>query len=91
MILIHEFLAEDVHVHLTDPFASPNEVAHEYKLAMVDKISDDYDAVIVAVAHDEYKTLDTDYFKSIMKKNPILVDLKGLYKPDSQGLTYWKM
>jgi hypothetical protein len=31
------------------------------------------------VAHDEYKQLSADYFRSIMKENPILIDLKNLY------------
>ena len=42
-------------------------------------IGNEYDAVIVAVAHDEYKQLSADYFRSIMNKNPILIDLKNLY------------
>ena len=59
----------------------------------MDNISDDYDAVIVAVNHTDYKTLTMDYFKSIMNDCSILVDLKGLYeKPglDSK-LVYWRL
>ncbi len=80
-----------VHVHITDPHASPNEVAHEYKLAMVDTISDDYDAVVVAVNHDEYKTQDEAYFKSIMNDEPILMDLKAIYTPGNNGMLYWRL
>lgn len=91
--LVRELMDFSVHIHITDPFASPNEVAHEYKLTLVDNISDGYDAVVVAVNHDAYKNLDFDYFKSIMNGTPILLDLKGIYdKPkDENELLYWRL
>jgi UDP-N-acetyl-D-galactosamine dehydrogenase len=91
--LVRELMDFSIHVHITDPFASPNEVAHEYRLTLADNISSGYDAVIVAVNHHEYKTLTMDYFKSIMNDCSILVDLKGLYqKPAAQdGLLYWRL
>lgn len=88
-----ELMDYSVHVHLADPFASPNEVAHEYKMTLVDQISDDYDAVIVAVAHNDYKNLTMDYFAGIMKEDPIVFDLKALYGYPSadSGMTYWRL
>lgn len=59
--------------------ASPNEVAHEYKMSLIDTPSHDYDAIIVTVAHDEYKKYNIAYFESLVKDELILVDLKGLY------------
>ena len=91
--MARELMDFSVHVHLTDPHASPNELAHEYKMTLVDKVSDDYDAVIVAVAHDEYKAMDFKQFESIMTSSPILFDLKALYDypvMDSE-LTYWRL
>ncbi len=91
--LVRELMDFSIHVHITDPHASPNEVAHEYKLPLMDSISDNYDAVIVAVNHNDYKALTLDYFKSLMNGAPILLDLKGLYeKPNEQnGLIYWRL
>lgn len=89
--LVRELMQFSVNVHVTDPHASPNEVAHEYKLTLVDNISTDYDAVIVAVNHDEYKNLKPDYFESIMKNDPILLDLKGIYETNPEGLVYWRL
>ena len=88
--IIKELMQYSVNVHITDAWASPNEVAHEYKMTLVDNLSNDYDAVLVAVAHEEYKKLDSTYFKSIMTDNPILMDLKGLYDTDDT-LTYWRL
>ncbi len=91
--LVRELMDFSIHVHITDPHASPNEVAHEYKLTLMDSISDNYDAVIVAVNHNDYKALTLDYFKSLMNGAPILLDLKGIYeKPNEQnGLIYWRL
>jgi UDP-N-acetyl-D-galactosamine dehydrogenase len=92
--LARELMKYSIHVHITDEHASPNEVAHEYNLAMVDNVSSDYDAVIVAVNHNSYKGYDASYFKSIMKEKPVLMDLKGMYNPSDfieAGLSYWRL
>jgi UDP-N-acetyl-D-galactosamine dehydrogenase len=90
--LIRELMQYSIHVHVTDPMASPNEVAHEYNLTLVDQISNDYDAVIVAVNHQEYQDYDAAFFKSIMTDNPILMDIKSIYpKPVENGLMYWRL
>lgn len=90
--LVRELMDYSVHVHITDPYASPNEVAHEYKLALSDRPSVNYDAVIVAVNHKDYQGLDIAYFKSIMNGTPILIDLKGMYnRPQDNGLLYWRL
>ncbi len=90
--LAKELMQYSVNVHIVDPHASPNEVAHEYNLILVDKISDNYDAVIVAVSHDEYKVLDIEYFTSIMNGAPVLMDLKGIMEhPKEEVLDYWRL
>jgi UDP-N-acetyl-D-glucosamine/UDP-N-acetyl-D-galactosamine dehydrogenase len=91
--LIKELMQYSINVHLVDPYASPNEVAKEYHLSMIDKIGNDYDAIIVAVAHNEYARLDDTYFRSISTTDPILMDIKGLYQlPVHSGdLHYWRL
>jgi UDP-N-acetyl-D-galactosamine dehydrogenase len=88
-----ELMSYSVAVHLTDPHASPNEVAHEYNLTLVDQPSEDYDAIIVAVAHAEYRKLQVEDFVGMMGKEPILFDLKALYdrRAMEQELTYWRL
>ena len=89
--LIHELMQYSVVVHVVDPHASHNEVAHEYKLVMTENISSDYDAVVVTVGHGQHRSLDEQYFKSIMKENAILMDIKGIYNFDATDFTYWKL
>lgn len=68
-----------VNVDIVDPLANAEEVLHEYGLNLCTNIDKKYDAVIVAVAHDEYKKLNTNYFKNISSDSPIFVDLKNIY------------
>lgn len=90
--LVRELMKYSVNVHIVDAFASPNEVAHEYNLTLMDHPSTQYDAVVLAVAHDAYKKLDISYFRSIMGSQPVLLDLKGLYtKSETEGIEYWRM
>jgi UDP-N-acetyl-D-galactosamine dehydrogenase len=89
--LVKEIKAYSVKVDIIDPHASHEEVAHEYGVAMIDKPSNNYDAVVVSVAHADYKSLDMDYFKSIMNDNPILFDLKAVYPKEVEGMKVWRL
>ena len=89
--LIKELMQYSIAVHVSDPHASPNEVAHEYNLTLVDQISSDYDAIVVAVNHREYESLDQHYYESISKSEPIIMDLKGMYEPMNGSVQYWRL
>ncbi len=90
--LARELMQYSIHVQLTDPLASPNEIAHEYGLTLIDAPLPPYDAVIVAVNHDEYKDLQESFFRDLMNGSPVLFDLKGLFpKLESEDFTYWRL
>ncbi|MCB0664255.1 MAG: nucleotide sugar dehydrogenase [Saprospiraceae bacterium] len=89
--LIEELMQYAIHVHIHDPYASPNEVSKEYKYSLTAKLDDDYDAVIVAVNHALYEGYDAAFFKSIMKESPILFDIKSMYKIEDPEITYWSL
>lgn len=90
--LVRELMQYSLNVHIVDPHASPNEVAHEYNLTLLDQPTGLYDAVILAVNHKEYSALDQSYFEGIMNSDPILFDLKGvLKKSELEALDYWRL
>lgn len=89
--LVRELQDFSINVHISDPLASPDEVAQAYKLTLSNQISDDYDAVVVAVAHRDYLGYDSKFFKSITRENPILLDLKGLYEDIDKEIEYWRL
>lgn len=89
--LVKELHSYGVQVEVVDPFADPKEIEHEYGFTLVDKPGKSYDAVVVAVMHEPYKNLTESDFKSLMQgvKNPILFDLKGIFRSKIKDLTYW--
>lgn len=90
--LVRELMKYAINVHLKDPYASPNEVAQEYNLTLMDQISSDYDAIIVAVGHQQYREMSIDFFKENMTEQPILFDIKGIYpKPTDDDIVYWRL
>jgi len=86
---LKEFMLQvDVH----DPHASAEEVQHEYGFDMIQEIGSGYDAIVAAVNHDTYKSHNQDYFEGIMTENPILVDVKSMYRNKiSDPVTYWAL
>ena len=79
----------DVDIH--DPHASYEDLMEEYGYGLIDKIDKKYNAVIVAVNHNEYVDLDEEYFKSILVSNGVFVDVKGIYRDKIKDLTYWSL
>lgn len=89
--VVKELKSFQVHVDLVDPHASSEEMLHEYGVGLVE-IGSGYDAVIVAVNHKEYRSLDENYFRSILKDGKgVFVDIKGLFKGKISGLEYWSL
>ena len=74
--IYHELISFGLNVDVVDPWADKNEVKHEYGLDILNKVDglQDYDAIIVAVAHDAFLQCDFQKFK---KNNGILFDTKA--------------
>ncbi len=91
--LISELQSYGVKVDVTDPHADGKEVEEEYGFSLVDQFDHNYDAVVVAVNHDEYLDHTEDDFKKILKDNGngILIDIKGIYRDRIKELTYWSL
>ena len=61
-------------VDVYDPWASSDEVVHEYGIQTIDVIKDTYDAIVHTVAHKEFSTL---HFDKIRKEKSVVYDVKG--------------
>ncbi len=67
-----------IQVDIYDPWASPAEVAHEYKLETSKEIpTTKYDAIVLGVSHKEFLSLDLNPLK---KATAIVYDVKGILK-----------
>jgi UDP-N-acetyl-D-galactosamine dehydrogenase len=90
--VIRELQSFQINVDVVDPHANSQELEHEYGVALCNEVRQDYDAIIVAVNHDEFAAHDEAYFKTLLKDGKgILVDVKGTYRNQIQDLTYWSL
>ena len=65
-------------VTVVDPWASPEEVKHEYSMDTTKEIPNGkYDAIVLAVAHKEFLQMN---LRSLLNKNGVLYDVKGILK-----------
>ena len=62
-------------VDVFDPWASPTDVKEEYNITLINTLAESYDAVILAVAHEQFKTMN---IKALCNGHGILYDIKGL-------------
>ena len=75
---LHQYGAE---VEIHDPWAHPDDVKHEYNLESLTALNGNkYDAIILTVAHDHFKTLNIRQL--LNSPNGILYDVKGMLPPD---------
>ncbi len=84
----NELNSYQVKVHVADPFADSAEVKEEYGYTIKKRLDKDYDAVILAVNHENYMKLDETYFDSITGKNALFFDVKGVFKDKISKIAY---
>jgi UDP-N-acetyl-D-glucosamine/UDP-N-acetyl-D-galactosamine dehydrogenase len=79
--LVKEFKGFNCNVDVYDPWVDKDEVVHEYNIKPIDKpIKGKYDAILLAVAHDEFKKLTLEQIRAYGKDNHVLYDIKYLVK-----------
>jgi UDP-N-acetyl-D-galactosamine dehydrogenase len=84
--IIDELKTYDILVDVYDPWADVKEVKEEYGIEMLNElnlVNQKYQGVIVAVSHNQFKTLNID---NLVTEQPIIYDVKGLLpKEKSHG------
>ncbi|MDN3987417.1 Vi polysaccharide biosynthesis UDP-N-acetylglucosamine C-6 dehydrogenase TviB [Zwartia sp. IMCC34845] len=75
--IIRELLEYNIDVDVTDPWIDPAEAEKEYGITPIKQPgADAYDAIIIAVGHQQFKQLGADKIRVFGKKEHILYDLK---------------
>ena len=79
--LVEEFEGFNCNVDVFDPWVDKDEAVHEYDIKPIDQPTEGkYDAILLAVAHDEFKALSLEQIKAFGKDNHVLYDIKYLLK-----------
>ena len=98
--IINRLKEYDIHPVVTDPWADATVAEHEYGVTLTDfdKIPK-ADCVIVAVGHNEFRSLSMMQLKGLFKSDlpdseKVLIDVKSLYRMDelkASGMRFWRL
>ena len=82
-------------IQVTDPFADINEAKKHLYIDLLDinQISKS-DAVILAVAHDEYKGIAKEQWQKMFNSNGVIIDVKSIYEKDyftDTNIVHWRL
>lgn len=96
--ILNELGSYEIHTSVYDPVADKAEAKREYGIDLVSKAElKDFDAVLVAVDHDDFKEYSVKDIKAMYSdknENKILFDVKGIYDKDEfekAGFNYWRL
>jgi UDP-N-acetyl-D-glucosamine/UDP-N-acetyl-D-galactosamine dehydrogenase len=78
--MVTEFKTMNCHVDVFDPWLDADIVQDMPDIRLVDEpVKGEYDAIVMAVAHDEFKILDIEQLHSYGKSNHIIYDIKYIF------------
>jgi UDP-N-acetyl-D-galactosamine dehydrogenase len=91
--MVHELKDFDVNVYGYDPLL-PDTVIQQFGATPLPALDKKIDAVIIAVAHQQFKNMTVAQIRGLMKESPVLIDVRGMIAPaqvSSSDLYYKKL
>ena len=77
--LVKEIKKYNSNIDVYDPMANKDDVRNEYGIKLINKpIKGKYSAIIIAVAHNDFKNWTLRQISGLGKKNHVIYDLKYL-------------
>lgn len=92
--VIRELNGLGIETTVSDYFADANQVKKIYDIDLNNDYDDNYDAIVIAVAHDKYRDITYEQFEKLSKNNPIIIDLKSIVSEDirkKDNICYWSL
>jgi UDP-N-acetyl-D-galactosamine dehydrogenase len=78
--VIHELEKYGARVDVWDPWVSRLEARHEYGITPIrNPVKSQYDAIVAAVAHREFKELGVKAIRRLGRRNHVLYDIKYVF------------
>ncbi|KZK65179.1 Vi polysaccharide biosynthesis protein VipA/TviB [Shewanella baltica] len=82
--IVSELKEYNINVDIVDPWCSSEEAQHEYGLPLCQNPKlNHYDAIIVAVAHNEFRYMGAEKIRALGKEKHVLYDLKYILAKES--------
>jgi UDP-N-acetyl-D-galactosamine dehydrogenase len=93
--IIRELQDYGINVQVSDPLADPTEAMNEYSLSLIPyEDLKKSEALIVAVAHRQYRLFTANDLCALMNAAPLLIDVKGAYdrrELERSGIKTWRL
>jgi len=91
--LVRELKEYNLQTDVHDPKADPDVVRNTFGIELVnDMFGQEYNAIILAVAHREYAQLTQEQFEDLTKGTAVLCDIKGVFANyDKLEIQYWTL
>ncbi|WAK01135.1 Vi polysaccharide biosynthesis UDP-N-acetylglucosamine C-6 dehydrogenase TviB [Methylobacter sp. YRD-M1] len=81
--MVSELITYRANVDVYDPWVNKEEARHEYGLEVIDTPeAESYDAIIIAVAHNQFKKMGVQGIRALGKANHVIYDIKYLLPSD---------
>jgi UDP-N-acetyl-D-glucosamine/UDP-N-acetyl-D-galactosamine dehydrogenase len=81
--LINGFRNFNCNIDVYDPWANKSEALNEYGVELIEQpVAKKYDAIVLAVNHNQFRELTIDNVKSYGKEDHIIYDIKCLFPAD---------
>ena len=82
--IYHELLDYHSSVDVYDPWVSKEEAQSSYDIEVIEKLEENqYDAIIVAVGHKQFKAMNAADLKKLCKKEHVIFDIKHVFPKES--------
>ena len=89
--LVKELMAYSLTVDVVDPVADGDALFEEYGIGLCTVPRGKYDAIVMAVMHQPFYSIDSEKLQSWANFPAVLVDVKGHWKHQSAGFDYWSL
>lgn len=81
--IVNEFKDYGANVDVFDPWVKTEEAEHEYQITPIDQpASGKYDAIVLAVAHQQFKDLGIATIKKFGRRECVIYDIKSILPVD---------
>jgi UDP-N-acetyl-D-galactosamine dehydrogenase len=91
--IIKELKEFGVMVYGYDPLLS-DEIIQKFGAISLPELDKKVDAIIIAVAHDAFKSMDAEHICNLMNPNPVLIDVRGMIDrkiAEKNGISYQRL
>ena len=88
--LYQEIKSYSIDVQICDPWASAEEVQHEYGIRLSESPTGTFDAIVLSVGHAAYRAMTKEDLNKLSNGKLLLFDIKGVMNPKEFEF-YWRL